>query len=292
MRVINWRRIVLWVLIVACLILLWQVLAKFGEDLLFTGDSILFWAAGRLAWTGENPYAENLIIDVLRGAGHPANFGTEMPMPHMLYPPWALPVMLPFGLLSYPVFRLVWLAAHLALIALTGHLAWQMGGGQKGWLWLPLLLALTFAPAARVVSIGNPAPLMLIGVLPCIFLLQRPGSCRRWDFCAGMFAVLATLKPQLLYLYLVALGLWALHRRRWYFILGAGVGVVMATGLALAFNSQVVGQYIEAIGSHPVEEWATPTIGAVLRLVLGSALRAAVSRPSCRPGLAGLVLVA
>ena len=266
----NWRRIFLWVLIAACLVLLQQLLSAHAERLLFSGDSVLFWAAGRLILAGRNPYDEHLIQEVLAAAGYPTQFNAGIAMPRMFYPPWTLPLLMPFGLLSYPIFRLAWPVTLLAVLAVMAHSTWKMAAGPARLLWLPLLLALTFAPAARVISIGNLAPLMLLGVIPCIRLLRR--ADRRWqtDLLAGMLAVLVTIKPQLLYLYLAALGLWALHQRRWAFILGVGVGVAVATALALAFNPQVIGQYLGVLQRSPVAEWATPTLGAVLRLVFGT----------------------
>ncbi len=266
----NRVRILLWVGIAACLgFLLWVVPARAGQ-LLYSGDAILFWASGRLALAGENPYDEAHIVEVLAQAGHPADFGAE-PMPHMLYPPWALPVVMPFGLLGYPAFRLVWLALNLAVIALAAHLTWKLYGGSSRLAWLPFLLALTFAPTGRVVSIGNPAPLMLLGVVPFLALVGSPSAkpSRGKDLLAGALLLLATLKPPLAYLFLAAVGLWVLYQRRWMVLLGAATSLGLATLAALAFNPAVIGQYFQAMGSYPLGAWATPTVGALLRLALG-----------------------
>lgn len=261
-------RVLLWIVILACLgFLLWVVPAR-ASELLYSGDAILFWASGRLILAGENPYDEALILDVLVQAGHPADFGAE-PMPHMLYPPWALPVVMLFGWLGYPVFRLLWLAANLMVIALAAYLTWKLYGGPVRLAWLALLLALTFAPTGRVVSIGNPAPLMLLGVAPFLALVRSRQPSPGRDLLAGALLLLATLKPPLAYLFLAAVGLWVLQQRRWMVLLGAVGGLGLATLTALAFNPVVMGQYLQAIGGYPLGAWATPTPGALLRLALG-----------------------
>jgi hypothetical protein len=80
---------------------------------------------------------------------------------------------------------------------------------------------------------------------------------------------LTALKPHLVFLFGLAVLLWALERRRWGVLLACGLTLLAATAIPLACNPSVVEQYRATLGSHSPSEWATPTLGTALRLVFG-----------------------
>jgi hypothetical protein len=51
--------------------------------------------------------------------------------------------------------------------------------------------------------------------------------------------------------------------------LGGGLAGLAALGIAVVCNPAVIGQYREALGHHPPEQWISPTPGAFLRLLFG-----------------------
>jgi hypothetical protein len=124
------------------------------------------------------------------------------------------------------------------------------------------VLALSFVPALIVLKMGQIGPVLLLGVIGFLYFEKRG-----FDWLAGAALVLPAIKPQLVYLFGLAVVLWAIDRRRWK-VLGGGVGAALAAlGLALVFNPQVLDQYRYALANPPSAN-VTPTFGAILRLAL------------------------
>jgi hypothetical protein len=67
----------------------------------------------------------------------------------------------------------------------------------------------------------------------------------------------------------VALLLWCLRTRRWRVLAGGALAGVAATGVALAFNPAVLGQYWHTFTHRPPAQYRSPTLGTLLRLALG-----------------------
>src|SRR5262249_7204411 len=94
---------------------------------------------------------------------------------------------------------------------------------------------------------------------------QRKGQWWRAGMCAG----LAAAKPQVMFLFWLALLLWSIDRRRWVVPAGAVLTVLSLTGLVVASNPAVLVQYAEAMAHHPPGQMIPPTIGSVLRSLFG-----------------------
>ena len=77
------------------------------------------------------------------------------------------------------------------------------------------------------------------------------------------------LKPQLMYLFWLALLLWVIRERRWRVVLGASLAGVLATLVPLLINPSVFQHYWQAVTVHRPTVWPTPTLGYALRLLFG-----------------------
>jgi hypothetical protein len=77
------------------------------------------------------------------------------------------------------------------------------------------------------------------------------------------------VKPHLAYLVWVAILFDAIARRRAGVLVGGAAAGALATLLPLAFNPHLLAQYADAMGNRPPEQWVSPTLGSVLRLVSG-----------------------
>src|SRR5262249_7615677 len=109
-------------------------------------------------------------------------------------------------------------------------------------------------------------------------------------FLAGAACVLIAIKPHLLFLFWIALALWALDgmfsrlsprmavrglgtnrenlARAMVLIGGVAAGLV-CPAIAIFCNPGVCQQYWDALIHHPPEQWVSLTIGSMLRLLLG-----------------------
>lgn len=240
-------------------LLLWQCGRLTDPNLLRPSDFVEYWSAGRLNLAGDNPYGSDQLFALQRDYGCPAD------RPVMMYnPPWTLPFVMPFAALDYGTGRLAWLLVQFALVLCCAGAAWLLFGGPRERRWLAWALTLTFFPTLIALRMGQIAPLMFAGLVGFLWFMRQS---RGW--LAGLALLPAMVKPQLFHLLWLALLLWAVHGRRWSVLLGAGLGLVAATGLALAANPRVLVQYADVMTHHPPAESLSPTLGAVLRRAFG-----------------------
>jgi len=221
-------------------------------------DFVEYWAAGRLNASGANPYASDELARLQRQIGYIHN------EPMMMWnPPWVMPLVMPFGLIGYPLSRLLWLLVTLALVLFSADQVWHYYGGAPRQKWIGIAVVLTFVPTVFVLLAGQITAFVLLGVVGFLYFERR----QQW-FWAGVSTLLIAVKPHLLYLFWIALFFWVVHYRRWTVLLGSLVGLAAATLTAIAFNPSIVSAYLGALRT-PSYYWVTPTIGANLRLLFG-----------------------
>ncbi len=258
---IEGKSLLKWMLVLLLAgILAWQIVHLVDPATASVDDFVEYWAAGRLNLTGGNPYAP----EQLRALQVEVGLSEDSAAIVMWNPPWTLTVVMPFGLLSYPTGRLLWLGLHFALILACADWAWRFYGGPVRRRWLAWIVAITFAPSLFVLNMGQIGTLILLGVVGFLYFSEK----EQW-WLAGASAALIAIKPHLLYLFWAALLLWALSRRRWPVLLGGGLTGLAATAIPLAINPGVISQYLQALMSEPPFYWASPTLGSVLRLLFG-----------------------
>jgi len=258
----RFRSLLVWIGLAFTLVVLGLLIARLAQPgVLPLYDFIQYWAAGRLNAMGGNPYAPDQVLPLQRALGW-----KDMALT-MMYPPWTLSVMMPFGMLSYPVARLSWLILHLALLVVCTYYLWRFYEGEKGRCWVAWLIGLTFMPALHMLRGGQVGTLILLGLVGFL-LFERS----RKDWLAGMCTVLVAIKPHLLYLFWIALLLWAIKQRRWSVLLGGVLAILVTTAIALAVNPSVLSQYLDMMRNPPPAywvQWASPTFGGMLRKLFG-----------------------
>jgi hypothetical protein len=223
-------------------------------------DFVEYWAAAKLTLSGQNPFAEELLLPLQRAAGRDTEDAVMM-----WNPPWALTVVLPLGLFPAREAQLLWLLLHLAIIWYCADRLWLLSGGPRAQRWIGWVAAFVFLPTVFALSSGQVAPLLLLGVV--LFL-----ECERrgWQYLSGAATVLVAIKPHLAYLLWVALVVDAVARGRWRSLVGGAVVGVVCALVPLLFNPHVWAQYADAMGNRPPAAWLSPTIGTVLRLAFGA----------------------
>lgn len=223
-------------------------------------DFVEYWAAAKLTLTGQNPFDEALLLPLQREAGRDTDDAVMM-----WNPPWALPAVLPLGLLPAREAQLVWLLAHLVVTGFCGDRLWLLLGGSRERRWIGWALAFTFMPTAFGLSSGQISLFLLFGAV--LFL-----ECERrgWQYLAGAATVLVAIKPHLAYLLWVAIAVDAVARGRWRVLVGGALAGVACALLPLAFNPHVWHQYADAMANRPPAQWLSPTLGSLLRLAFGA----------------------
>jgi Glycosyltransferase family 87 len=223
-----------------------------------------YWAAGRLQLIGNNPYSADQLFPLQQSVGLTRDHA-EM----MWNPPWTLLFVMPFAMLSYPISRMLWLMFHFMLIVFCADRIWRLYGGPTHRYWLAWIVCFTFFPSLDVLLSEQIGTLILLGLVGFLEFERRKQPWR-----AGPFLVLIAIKPYLAYLFWIALLLWTIKQRYWHFLLAGVVSVLIAIAAPLPFNSAVINQYLYAMFNQPfpatpIHQWATPTLGGLLRFFFG-----------------------
>ena len=228
-----------------------------NDSILPPDDFVEYWAAGRLNLCGEDPYLGDNLTPLELSAGR----STHLPV-MMWNPPWTLALAMPLGSMRPRPAQLAWLFANLGLVAASALMVWRHYGGPPVRRTLAVGLALVFMPTTQLASSGQIGGFMLFGA--AAFIVAR-GSGR--PVLAGAATALIAVKPHLAFLLWLAIALRFWREGR--VILGGVTAGLLATGAALAFNPEVLGQYREALTRRPPEEFVSPTIGGVARHLFG-----------------------
>ncbi|MFO0797208.1 MAG: glycosyltransferase family 87 protein [Gemmataceae bacterium] len=249
--------------VLAAALLVGQVRQLLADPAVWPPDDFVeYWAAARLTLTGGNPYDPEQLLPLQVAAGRATDEAVMM-----WNPPWALAVVLPLGLLPAREAQLLWLAANLVAAGWCGDRLWLRFGGDPARRWAGWAAALAFVPTLFALQSGQIGPLLLLGAV--LFL---EAERRGWYALAGAATVLLAVKPHLAYLVWIAIGMLWLTRRDTVstrMILGGTLAGVLATAVPLLFAPHVLAQYADAMGNRPPEQWVSPTLGTVLRLVFG-----------------------
>ncbi len=110
-------RILTWIALTFCIFgIYYLVFIKNSISIPF-GDSVNYWAAGKLMLNGNNPYLSENVLELRYLAGNFTDFPPNAIF-QIMYPPWAMPFMLPLGLFDYPISSLFWLIFHIIIYQL------------------------------------------------------------------------------------------------------------------------------------------------------------------------------
>lgn len=189
-----------------------------GIDRPFGEDFLNFWAAARLAITGQASTIYHIAAFhdfQVRTVGH------AIDLYHYSYPPTLLPITAPFALLPYPAAWVVWqLLGWLAFAAALRRMA------PQHW-----LLAAIAWPAILIDAMGGQAGCWIAAITAwgLILLPKRP-------VLAGLLLSLLAVKPQLAWLLPLAL----LFGREWKALAAMAVGAVgLAVLTTLCFGFEI-----------------------------------------------------
>ncbi|MEW5979811.1 MAG: glycosyltransferase family 87 protein [Acidobacteriota bacterium] len=226
-------------------------------------DFVEYWSAARLLLNGGNPYSPEQLMEVQSQAGWLG------PQPVMMWnPPFTLSLVLPFGWLDYYEARRLWLLLQLSMLVCSVLILLRAYGVQVDrflWTWI---FVLSFFPFLFVLRVGQISPLIALGVAG--FLLFEKKGRHEW---AAVCVTATLVKPHLLYLFWIAFLVWVAKSRMWRV---AAVVLLCLTSTTVAVwlvNPTVLQEYYSAVVTYPPLDFATPTLGGILRAWVGSEVR-------------------
>ncbi len=253
-------RVILWAILIISVFVLTRlapILTK--PEYLPSDDFVQFWAGGKLNLQGENPFDPQK-VEQLQIASSGQASGTYT-ISIMLNPPWTISLVMPFGMFDYPSGRLVWLIFSTLLLVISSQLLWRIYSGNPKQRWLALLVVFIFAPTTSVLEVGQIAPMLLFGLTGFLYF----ATSRQNDWLAGAFIALTSIKPQVAFIFWIALLFWVIKQRRWLILISAAITILLLTLIAMIYNPHIVQQYLIMLQTYRISDWANPTIGAYLR---------------------------
>lgn len=228
-----------------------------------TRDFVEYWSAARLFIEGGNPYSPDELIVLQRTAG----WGGVQPL-IMWNPPWALPLVLPFGIADFTTGQMFWLVLHVWLILISAQVLWRIYNDADSASRFSWVLALTFVPVVFVLVIGQITPLTLAGLA---LFLHGERKQKYWAWGASL--VLLSIKPHVLYLFWIVLLFWIFDRRPRRLLFSAALFGLGALLLPLLFDPEIYSKYLVLYGAPGIDkpmDWPAPTLRNVIRIFFGT----------------------
>lgn len=198
----------------------------------FPGAADFFprWYGGRvLLLEGRNPYEREVALEAQLGL-----FGryTE-PWEDQVafaYPLYTLFLFWPLVYVPYAAAQAMWMVVLQFILVIGTSLCLKLVRWQiPSWLLLlTMLWAVFFYPGARSVILGQ-FSVVVFG----FFVAALWAAEQRRDYIAGVCLALTTIKPQMVFMLVPLLLLWALTQRRWQIMIGFGSALLILTGTAM-----------------------------------------------------------
>ncbi len=257
------KRFVLWLAI--SMLLIWhgiqaERIRNSGRIPLY--DFAEYWAACRVFLSGGNPYDPAMLLKEQRLIGW-----MEKDPIMMWNPPWAIPILIPLSFLGYWPSRGLWLLVSCILLWVACDWFWRLCGGSASRRWLSWLAPAFFLPAALTLFLGQITVLVLSGMAGFLWALKKKRM-----FLAGIFTILISIKPHLLFLFWVFLVLWILKERYWKVLAGALLSLACASILVISVNPRIFLDYMTSMLSKSGPQiWSTPTWGVAFLMVFPNA---------------------
>jgi hypothetical protein len=222
-------------------------------------DYVAFWAAGKLNAAGEDPY-DPARLEALQREAEPGRDSVLVMWPA----PWGLTLLEPFVRLGPHAGHLLWQLAQLGALLAAVEILWRLDGGDPRRRCVAWLLAFTYVPCYFLLVTGQFGAVILLGFSGFLCFLRRGREA-----AAGACLALAAVKPQLTFLFWIALALWAVEERRWRVAAGGVLAVLALLALPLRENPHLPAHYWDALTRRTqTHSHNSPVAGTALRLLL------------------------
>jgi len=224
---------------------------KFGPDF------ICYWTAASLMVEGRNQYDVESQIAIQTSLGwdkQAHGLGVYDFLPNY-YPPWMALLVIPLLPLGYGLAKITWLVLLAEMLVLSGLLLKDTIRGISA----PVAVAVivTFAFSIKVVGLGQWAPVVLLLVALAWKLLDQ-----HRDVAAGCALAVATVKPQLVLLLLLALLGWTARHGRWGFWRGFAGTIAVLCAVSTLSHPAWLPSMLMATRVTPLPHTHYPGLGA------------------------------
>lgn len=236
--------------IIAALVGLTWANYRFAEQNPGGNDFLARWMGARF-WViqGVSPYDERVSLASQQMIyGRPADISQGEDKNHFVYPLHSMLFFAPFGPLDYTLARALWMTLVEVSLVLLAIVSLRLVDWDVKPLKLVVLIIFTLLwyHGLRTIILGQFAAINALLITLALLLIMR-----RQDFAAGMLLALSTAKPQMIFLLIPFVFLWALSVRRRDIIGGLLVGLVVLMGIFLALMPNWPLQWLRQLLDYP-----------------------------------------
>lgn len=228
--------------------MVWGTYTFFTSKVPGANDFYPRWRGAQLYWQdGINPYSQEATEAIQRGIyGRLATPDEDQVL--FVYPFYTVFLIRPLIDLSYPWVQAVWLV--IVQFSIIGGVIlglrlvnWHVSVGM---LTIILLWSVIFYNSTRTIILGQFAGPIFLCTIGCLLALKHDR-----DLLAGFLLSWTTLKPQMSYLLIPALLLWAVGQRRWRFVVGFVGTMVALVGISFILVPQWLAGFTTQVGYYP-----------------------------------------
>lgn len=249
----------------SCIAVMGVLLDRFYHDpnMLPPDDFLTYWAAGRLATSGGNPYDPEQTFALQKAAGRPNHYASIM-----WSPPWSLTLVMPFGIPDARTSQLLWILLQVGGVLLAVDYLWRVYGGEPSTRWVAWAVAVSPMMLGTNILAGQASGWLLIGITAFLAAVNgnRPALTVVTALCAH--------KPHLFVPFWILLILDATRSRSAALRLGWGIAAgVTAIIIAYLVDPAAWEQYFALTANPPanhprLQDWEPPLIGYWARIGL------------------------
>jgi hypothetical protein len=182
-------------------------------------------------------------------------------------PPWEFVLLMPYAFVPFDRAAWWWVLSNISLGFAGAVLLWRLDTPRHSvqqQSWIAVLILFIFSPTSTLLILGNVDFLVLIGLVGFLYLMEK-----QHDGLAGAVLVLATIKPQVVYVTLPILLLDLIWHRRWRVLTGFSIVLGGLTAIALVLRPTIISEFLSATINGNLLGWQVPTLGGVLELLWG-----------------------
>jgi len=215
---------------------------------------------------GLNPYSDEATQRIHEGIY--AHEHTNLRPQHaFFYPMYTVLLIAPYTLLpTYAWVQAAWQVTLQVLLVAGAVLTLRYFNWKpKPWLLAVLVLwSLLLYPSARAILLGQLTVVVFFLTVLVFWLLFRGEPSARRDVLAGACLALSSIKPQMQFLIIPLLVLWALKARRWHFIASAALSMGVLLGVSFLMLPTWFTQWVEQVISYPSFDAVFPPVLHIL----------------------------
>jgi hypothetical protein len=226
------------------------------------------WIGTRALLQGQNPYSQEVTQEIQRQLyGRLARPDEDQLA--FAYPLYLVYLMIPYALLPCAWAEAAWFSSlEFALVStillLRRIYDWEMS---------PWLLALTIAWAFAFYPVTWGLILGQVAIFVTFFMALALWALRAGrDYLAGFFLAFSTLKPQMAFLLVVAVILWAVRLRRWRLVASLFFSTALLGGSVMLFVPTWPLDFWRAQGAYSRYTFFAPPIQVLADACCGTAL--------------------